>query len=121
MVLSSPRVSGFQATLEVPLYDSEEEKHRYLLAQAVRNILDGKINSIGSFTLTVSASTTIVKDHRAGTNSVIIPMPTTENAGGEVGMYFTNIGEESGGVRSFTVNHATDSRSDRTFRYALLG
>lgn len=109
------------ATLVPPLYWSEPEKHRYLIAQAVQNILNGKINTVNEFTMTASASTTVVKDRRVGTNSVILVTPTTENAGGEVGFYFTSIGEPSGGIPSFTVNHATDSRSDRTFKYCILG
>lgn len=121
MVLSSPRSTEIQATLEPPLYWDEPVKHRYLIAQAVRQILDGKINSTGSFTLTANQATTVVKDRRVGIKSVITWHPVTENAGGEVGMYLTNVGVDSGGIPSFTINHATDSRTDREFRYIVLG
>lgn len=109
------------ATLVPPLYWDEPEKHRYLIAQAVQNILDGKLNSAGNFTMTANAATTVVQDRRVGVNSLILPMPTTQNAGGEVGYYFTNVGTKTGDISSFTVNHATDSRTDRTFRYIILG
>lgn len=109
------------ATLIPPLYWNEPEKHRYLIAQAVQQILNGKLNGVGEFTLTASSATTVVKDRRVGVNSMIIESPTTQNAGGEVGIYYTAIGTETDGVPSFTVNHGTDSRSDRTFRYIILG
>ena len=121
MPLSSPRTSEIQATLVPPLYWPEPKKQLYLIAQAVQNILDGKINSTGSFTLTANQTTTVVQDRRVGTKSVIVWHPTTQNAGGEVGMYLTNVGELSGGVRSFTINHGSDSRVDRVFRYCVLG
>jgi hypothetical protein len=74
-----------------------------------------------TFTLTANQATTVVDDSRCGPDSVILWMPTTANAGGELGIYITNRGVETSGVRGFTVNHATDSRTDRTFAYAIFG
>lgn len=117
--IQSPRKQT--ATLVPPLYWAEPVKHRYLIAQSIHQILDGKLNGVGSFTLTVNAATTVVKDRRVGVNSMILESPTTENAGGEVGIYYTNIGTETDDIPSFTVNHGVDSRADRTFKYIILG
>lgn len=117
--ITSPRTTP--ANLVPPLYWPEPKQHRYQIAFAVQRILDGKINSTGSVTLGANSLTTVVKDRRVGENSVVFLMPTSESAGGEVGVYISNIGEESGGVPSFTVNHGYDSRTDRTFKYVILG
>ena len=120
MAIVSPRASarGYDAP---PLDWTDEREWMRRNAEAIGNLLNGKLNSIGTFTLTVDSLTTTVKDRRCGPNSFIKESPTTENAGGEVGIWFSSRGVESGGVPSFVVNHGFDSRSDRTFTYILLG
>ena len=53
------------------------------IALVVNSILDGKINATGSVTLTASAASTTVTEDRAGSDSVILFMPTTANAASE--------------------------------------
>lgn len=124
MPISSPR-AGIKGYPVLPDFYSEDpaEQLKFLrdIADAVNLLYDGKINATGTFTLTASQSTTVVNDRRCGPNSVIVWMPTTANAGGEMGMYITNRGEETAGVRGFTVNHGVDARTDRTFAYAIFG
>lgn len=89
------------------------------IALVVNNILDGKLNSTGSVTLTASAASTAVTDERAGYDSVILFMPTTANAASEQaagGMYVSSRGKQT-----FTITHANNAQSDRTFEYIIIG
>ena len=89
------------------------------ISQVVNGILDGKVNSTGSFTCTTSATTTVVTDFRAGADSIILLMPTTANAAAEMGNGTAFISARA--KQSFTVTHANNSQADRTFGYAILG
>jgi hypothetical protein len=121
MPLSSPR-SLSNAYEAAPIeWGGDLGQWLRLVAETTNGLLDGKINATSTFTLTANQATTVVDDSRCGPDSVILWMPTTANAGGELGIYITNRGVETSGVRGFTVNHATDSRTDRTFAYAIFG
>ena len=89
------------------------------ISQVVNNILDGKLNSTGSVTLTASAATTAVTDFRAGNESVILFMPTTANAAAEqaAGGFYVS----SRGKQTFTLSHANNTQTDRTFDYIVIG
>ncbi len=89
------------------------------VATIVNNILDGKINATGTVTLTASAASTAVTEDRAGATSVILFMPTTANAAAEQavgGMYVSSRGKQT-----FTITHANNTQSDRTFDYIVIG
>ena len=85
--------------------------------QAVRLIMNGKINSTGSVTLTGSSATSTLNDILIGNDTVILFMPKTANAAAEMdGMYVS--ARTSG---SATLTHANNSQADRTFDYILIG
>ena len=88
-----------------------------LIAQAVRNLLDGKILATGSVTLTASAATTTLSDRRIGPDSVILLMPTTANAAAALATTYV----ASRGDQTATINHASNAQTDKTFAYAVLG
>lgn len=88
-------------------------------AQAVNLLIDGKLNSTGTVTLTASAASTAVTDYRAGPDSVIVFTPTTANAAAEQGggtMYLSARAKQG-----FTLTHANNSQTDRTFLYLVIG
>jgi hypothetical protein len=85
----------------------------------VNGVLDGKLNSTGSFTCTASAASTSVTDYRAGLDSVILLMPTTANAAAEIGAGTIFISARN--KQSFTVTHANNSQTDRSFGYVIIG
>lgn len=88
-------------------------------AQAVNLLIDGKFNAIGSVTLTASTASTAVTDYRAGPDSVIVFTPTTANAAAEQGggtMYLSARAKQG-----FTLTHANNSQTDRTFLYIVIG
>lgn len=85
----------------------------------VNGIMNGKINATGEVTLTASSATTAVTEVRAGADSVILFTPTTANAAAEQGaggMYVSSFGKQT-----FTITHANNAQTDRTFRYAVIG
>ena len=89
------------------------------VSQVVNSILDGKLNSTGSFTCTASAATTSVTDFRAGEDSVILLMPTTANAASEQGAGTIFVSTRA--KQSFTVTHANNAQTDRTCDYVIIG
>lgn len=103
--------------LPVPVTWADDVEHKRLLANGINSLRDGKINATGSFTMATSATSTVVTDVRVGANTVVLLMPTTANAAGALATtYIGTVAKES-----FTVSHASNSQSDRTFKYALLG
>lgn len=89
------------------------------ISQVVNGVLDGKLNSTGTFTCTASATTTSVTDYRAGLDSVILLMPTTANAAAEMGGGTIYVSTRA--KQSFTVTHASNTQTDRTFDYIIIG
>lgn len=89
------------------------------MAQAVNQLSDGRSNGFGSVTLTANQTTTAVTDVRVGTDSVISLMPTTANAAAEVGAGGMYVGTVT--AQSFTITHANNAQTDRTFTYAIQG
>jgi|TARA_R100000482_G_C5131875_1_gene152519 hypothetical protein len=87
------------------------------VAEVLNRTIDGKLNSTGTVTLTASAASTAVTEERAGSDSVILFMPTTANAAAEMdGMYVSSRGKQT-----FTITHANNSQTDRTFSYVVIG
>lgn len=84
------------------------------ISTVVNNILDGKVNSTGSVTLTNSATTTTLSDDRIGADSVILFMPTTSDASS------TNIHVTARQKGQATLNHANASTT-RSFDYVIFG
>jgi hypothetical protein len=85
------------------------------------NLLQGKTNNTGQLTLTANQTTTVITldKGRLGANSTILWAPTTDNAAAEKdGMYESARSVENG---TFTLTHANDSSTDRTFNYAIIG
>ena len=84
---------------------------------AVNQILKGKLNNIGTVTLTANAATTTLTDTRIGTGSIIVLQPTTANAAGALATTYFN----SPGDGTIVINHANNAQTDKTFNYAVLG
>lgn len=100
-----------------PLDFTDAREHRRKIAQAVNQALEGKVNSVGIFTLTINVATTVLDDTFITPNSAILVMPATANAAGELAtMYFGTVGNQTA-----TITHANNAQADRTFRYVVLG
>lgn len=106
--------AGFPA---VETFNEDEKAHRRAIALVLNNVIQGKLNNTGSFTITANVATTTLSDARIGANSTILLMATTANAAGALATtYFSGFGDGS-----CTVNHANNAQVDRTFRYAVIG
>ncbi len=117
--MTASQRTASRGTVNLPtLHDYENWKDAmFALWVFLGQILAGKLNCTAEVTFTASAATTVVKDQRVGAKSYIgIDMPLTANAAGELGYYVS-----SQGTQTFTITHAVDSRSDRTFRYVVIG
>ena len=104
--------------IPVPITHNDDQHHRRLISQALRELSNGKINSVGSVTLTASSATTVVVDHRVGGDSKIFFTPTDALAAAEFGaggMYVS-----AKGKGTFTITNANTSGS-RSFDYAVFG
>ena len=87
------------------------------IANSLNTVLDGKINSTGSVTLQTGSTTTVVSDLRCGGNSRVFLQPTTSNAAAALtSTYISTVGKQT-----FTITHANNAQTDRTYEYALVG
>ena len=89
------------------------------VSSAVNLLLEGKLKSTGSFTLTASATSTTVTDLRAGRSSVVLYTPITANASAEVGNGTIYISARN--KQNFVITHANNGQTDRNFIYVVIG
>jgi len=105
-----------QNFLKVPTFTDNQDEQNRLTANAINNILDGKINSTGSFTTDGTKTLKTVIDARCGGNSVVLFIPTTVDAAGELNHMWlsaTRNGEFDVGHRNHTKNVA--------YKYVIIG
>lgn len=105
--------------LEVPLQNPNAGQHRYQLAQTLNEIISGRSNAAGTFTLTTSSATTEIDDNQFAIDQVPVLIPTTSNAAAELANGTMYLSARANG--SFTFTHASNAQSDRTFLYIRAG
>lgn len=91
------------------------KSHIVDIALAINQLIDGKRNSSGTFTLTASATSTTVTNERCSTDSKVLFSPRTSNAAGAVATTYVTVANGS-----FTVTHANAATVDRTFSYDIV-
>src|SRR5713101_8234521 len=89
------------------------ETDLYKLVRAIRELFEGRSNAVGTFTLTASATSTVVTAQNCSPSSFVYLSPQTAHAANDAAT--TSVVAGNG---SFTVTHANNSRNDRTFGYA---
>jgi hypothetical protein len=87
------------------------------IAETVNALIAGKLDAVGSVTLTASSTTTVVTDNKFESNMVPVFVPTTANAAGALGGLYVSARTQGG----FTLTHANTGTTDRTFLYVRLG
>jgi len=97
------------------------EKDPRRIAMAINQVIDGRTDNYGSCTLTASTAQTIVSTSGLMTseNSTLVLTPTTANAAAEQGAGTLYVSAKNNG--SFTLAHASNSQTDRTFDFAWIG
>ena len=112
-------------TLPLPPRDSSGDSPQALrqytrqIAQAVMRLAAGQSNATGSVTLAAVAGTTTVTDARMGPDSLVLFDPTTANAAVELAAGVMRVSTRAQGT--FTITHAVNAQTDRTFRYSIQG
>jgi hypothetical protein len=87
--------------------------------QAIRDLFAGRSNAVGTVTLTANAASTAVTAINCGAGSRVFLMPTTANGSAEFGNGTIRI--SSVGQGTFTITHANNAQTDRTFFWVALG
>ena len=90
------------------------KEHIRELASSINQIIEGRRNSSGTFTLTAGATSTVITNERCSTDSKVLFSPRTSNAAGGVATTYVTVANGS-----FTVTHANAGTTDRTFSYDI--
>lgn len=93
------------------------DAENYLIAELINNLLKGRLNNTGAFTLAAGVTTTVVVDTTFESSMVVCWMPTTANAAGAM----TNLYVSARAPGTFTLTHANTATLDRTFYYTKQG
>lgn len=101
----------------VATVDPNDAQHRFVLATAINELLKGRANNVGQFTLTPSSTTTVVADNLFNSDMVPLLIPTTANAAAALAGLYVSARDKG----SFTLTHANTASADRTFLYVRWG
>jgi hypothetical protein len=102
---------------KVPTQESNIPQWMRRLAETVNNMIDGRGNARGTFTLTASAASSTLTDRRISAASHIALEPTTSNAAvAKQTLYRSAV---TTGSATFT--HANNAQTDKTFTYQVYG
>lgn len=96
---------------------SPNEKDLFRIVRGIRDLFEGRRNTAGSFTLTANAASTVVTHANFGAASVPHWKPSTANAAAALAT--TYVSARANG--SFTISHANNAQTDRTFYYSIDG
>lgn len=89
------------------------------VVQAVRQLIQGRDDACGSVTLTANVATTTVSAPNCAAGAAIFTEPKTLNAAAEKGngtMFISGVANQS-----FTITHANNAQTDRTFFWTARG
>ncbi len=97
---------------------SVHETNQKRINEVIGQLIQGRSNAVGTFTLAVSpATTTTVTSVTCGPNSIILWAPSTAHAASTM----TNVYLSTVKINSFTVTHTATINSDCTFYYLAIG
>lgn len=85
--------------------------------RTINELLKGRANNVGEVTLTENTTTTATTDTRIKQSMKIFLSPTTANAAAAL----TNVYVSDVADGSFTLTHANNAQTDRTFDYVIHG
>ena len=98
---------------------STAEKDLSKYALSLQQLAAGRSNAAGSVTLAAGAASTTVAAENCAPGSAVFLFPKTANAGAALAAGTTFI--SSVVKQSFTISHANNAQTDRTFFYVCLG
>jgi hypothetical protein len=95
------------------------ETQPYRLVNAIRQLLQGRSNAAGSVTLAAGAASTTVTAPNCASSAQVFLFPKTAHAAAELAAGTCWVSAVAGGA--FTLTHANNAQTDRTFSYVCLG
>ena len=96
---------------------STDEKDLSVYALSLQQLAAGRSNATGSVTLAVSAASTVVSAPNCSPSSAVFLFQRTANAAAALATTFIS----SVGKQTFTISHANNAQTDRTFFFVCLG
>lgn len=99
------------------LYINPTEQDQVKQNQAIRQLIEGRSNAVGTVTLTANAGSTVVTAPSCGPNSCVFLFPTTANAAAIVAATYVS----AVAAGTFTVTHTNNANADKTFFWVALG
>lgn len=88
---------------------------------ALFRMRQGKIECVTEITLTANAGTTALSDIRLSNQSVLTFDPKTANAAAELAAGTLYVLTANRGNASWTITHANNAQTDRTFQVSIIG
>ena len=98
---------------------SPQERDLFKIVFAVRQLMEGRSNAVGSVTLAAGATTTTVAAPTCAAGSAVFLFPKTANAA--AALTTTYVLAANVIASQFTVTHANAATTDRTFWWVALG
>ena len=87
------------------------------IRDAVRQLSRGRSNAVGTVTLSINVTSTVVTAKRIlSAASAVMLAPTTANAAAALATTYWIASKDT-----FTITHANNAQADRTFRWGATG
>lgn len=96
---------------------STDEKDQRKINTAIQQLEQGRLNVGATCTLRASQTTTTVAAPNCGAGSQVQLTPKTANAAAALATTYVS----AVGNGTFTITHASNAQTDRTFGYACIG
>jgi hypothetical protein len=107
-------MSQLQQLRTTPPYDEP-----WKTATLVNLLANGRLNSVGSVTLTQNGTTTVLSDNHIRRGNKLFLTPITANAAAVTGLWYDPASvPEAGGM--ITLNHSAVNQADLDFDYVLF-
>ena len=96
-----------------------DESDRRKINTAINQLAQGRSNAVGTVTLAAGATTTAVTVGNCGAGSVVLLSPLTAHAAAELAAGTLHVSAVANGA--FTLTHAANGQTDRTFGFLAVG
>lgn len=92
------------------------------IVTVIRQLIEGRSNTCGTFTLTAGTTiTTVTAQPTVGTNSVILPIATTASAAACITTLIQGATSVTTNGGQFIMYHASNATTDRIYNYIAIG
>lgn len=96
-----------------------EERDPQRIVDAIRQLVEGRQNSVDDVTLTPGSTTTVVKFPNCSRDARVFLFPQTANAAAALATTFVRKADIT--QSQYTITHANSAQADRTFSALVIG